>query len=173
MRPVAIVTDSTHYTTRELIVAAGVHEVSLYVRDGARTRRESEITDYDAFYERLRTEAELPTTSQPSIGDFVGAYEPLLAAGYDIVSVHLSGGISGTVGAAAQAKALLDERHGAGRIEVLDTRTACGGLGCVVLGAAAAARSGGSVDEVLARARAARAGLAIWFCLDTLEYLQR
>ena len=85
MRPVAIVTDSTHYTTRELIVAAGVHEVSLYVRDGGSTRRESEITDYDAFYARLRNTAELPTTSQPSIGDFVAAYEPLLAAGSDIV----------------------------------------------------------------------------------------
>ena len=173
MRPVAIVTDSTHYTTRALIVAAGVHEVSLYVRDGDSTRRESEITDYDAFYARLRDTVELPTTSQPSIGDFVAAYEPLLAAGSDIVSIHLAGGISGTVGAAAQAKALLDERRGAGRIEVLDTETACGGLGCVVLAAAASARSGGGVDEVLGRAREARAALAIWFCIDTLEYLQR
>jgi DegV family protein with EDD domain len=173
MRPVVIVTDSTHYTTRELIVAAGVQEVSLYVRDGAVTRRESEITDYDAFYSRLREAAELPTTSQPSIGDFVAAYEPLLAAGNDIVSVHLAGGISGTVGAAGAAKSLLDERGGTGRIEVLDAQTACGGLGCVVLAAAAAARTGGSVEDVLARAREARASLAIWFCIDTLEYLQR
>src|ERR1700680_1210984 len=167
MRPVAIVTDSTHYTARELIAAAGVHEVSLYVRDGESTRRESEITDYDAFYAQLRTATELPTTSQPSIGDFVSAYEPLLAAGHDIVSIHLAGGISGTVGAAAEAKALLDERRGAGRVEVLDTQTACGGLGCVVMAAAAAARSGASVDEVLARAHEARAALALWFCIDT------
>ena len=72
MRPVAIVTDSTHYTARELIASAGVHEVSLYVRDGESTRRESEITDYDAFYARLRTAAELPTTSQPSPGRCTG-----------------------------------------------------------------------------------------------------
>src|SRR5581483_11246736 len=70
MRPVAIVTDSTHYTTRELIAAAGVHEVSLYVGDGDGSRRETEITDYDAFYARLREGDALPTTSQPSIGDF-------------------------------------------------------------------------------------------------------
>jgi DegV family protein with EDD domain len=173
MRPVVIVTDSTHYTPRELVAAAGVHEVSLYVGDGANTRRESEITDYDAFYALLGSAAELPTTSQPSIGDFVAAFEPLLAAGNDVVSIHLAGGISGTVGAAAQAKALLDERPNLGRIEVLDAQTAGGGLGCVVMAAAAAARSGGSVDEVLARAREARAALAIWFCIDTLEYLQR
>jgi DegV family protein with EDD domain len=173
MRPVVIVTDSTHYTTRELIAAAGVREVSLYVRDGESTRRESEITDYDAFYARLREAAELPTTSQPSIGDFLAAYEPLLAAGNDVVSIHLAGGISGTVGAAAAAKALLDERQPSGRVEVLDAQTACGGLGCVVMAAAAAARSGGDVDAVLARAREARAMLAIWFCVDTLDYLQR
>src|SRR5450631_2069826 len=100
MRPVAIVTDSTHYTTRELIRAADVREVSLYVRDGEQTRRESEITDYDAFYAALRVADELPTTSQPSIGDFLAVYEPLLATGHDVVSIHLAGGISGTVRAA-------------------------------------------------------------------------
>jgi len=173
MRPVAIVTDSTHYTTRELTAAAGVNEVSLYVREEAEAQRENEITDYDAFYARLARASELPTTSQPSIGDFLAAYEPLLEAGNDIVSIHLAGGISGTVGAAAQAKALLDERRSGGRIEVFDAETACGGLGCVVLAAAAAARGGGDVDAVLERAREARRALAIWFCIDTLEYLQR
>jgi len=173
MRPVVIVTDSTHYTTRELIAAAGVREVSLYVRDGTDTRRESEITDYDAFYARLRVTAELPSTSQPSIGDFMAAYEPLLEAGNDVVSIHLAGGISGTVGAAAAAKALLAERGSGGRVEVLDAQTACGGLGCVVMAAAAAASRGADADAVLARAREARAALAIWFCVDTLDYLQR
>jgi len=173
MRPVAIVTDSTHYTTRELIAAAGVHEVSLYVSDGERSQRETEITDYDGFYARLREGGSLPTTSQPSIGDFVTAYEPLLAAGDDIVSIHLAGGISGTVGAAAQATALLDERGSDGRIAVVDARTACGGLGMVVLAAAAVAGAGGDFDAVLARTQEARAALRIWFCIDTLTYLQR
>src|SRR5579872_3909060 len=173
MARVAIVTDSTHYTSRELIEAADVHEVSLYVSDGAGSRRESEITDYDAFYAQLREGRALPTTSQPSIGDFLATYEPLRAAGHDIVSIHLAGGISGTVGAAAQAKALLEDRGGPGRIAVVDARTACGGLGCVVLAAAAVARAGGDFDAVLARAQEARALLRIWFCIDTLSYLQR
>ena len=173
MRPVAIVTDSTHYTPRELIVAAGVREVSLYVSDSSGSRRENEIDDYADFYTRLREESALPTTSQPSIGDFVDTYRPLLDAGNDVLSIHLAGGISGTVGAAAAAKALIDEHHEEGRIEVLDAQTACGGLGCVVLAAAAAARSGADLDGALARAREARAALAIWFAIDTLSYLQR
>jgi DegV family protein with EDD domain len=173
MREVAVVTDSTHYTPRDLIAKAGVHEVSLYVKDAGETRRETEITNYDGFYAALREGRELPTTSQPSIGDFLAAYEPLADAGKDIVSIHLAGGISGTVGAARQAKALLDERGSPTRIEVIDAETACGGLGCVVMAAAAAAQSGGDLEAVAARAREARAALAIWFCIDTLEYLQR
>lgn len=173
MRPVAIVSDSTHYLAPELAEQIGLHEVSLYVRTGERQQRESEILDYAAFYGGLSELAELPTTSQPSIGDFAATYEPLLAAGHDVVSIHLSAGVSGTHGAALQAKAILDERRGDGRIEVIDSQTAAGGLGCVILAAAARAQAGAGIDEVLARGLAAREAMRLWFCVDTLEYLQR
>jgi DegV family protein with EDD domain len=174
MRPVAIVTDSTHYLTRELVDWAGVVEVSLYLHRGGRAERELACTDYDAFYGALADGGgSLPTTSQPSIGDFVAAYEPLLESGRDVVSIHLSGGLSGTPEAARQAKAMLEERGAPGRIEVIDSHSAGGGLGCVVLAAAAAARSGGDAQAVLERAWAAREAMRLWFCLDTLEYLQR
>jgi DegV family protein with EDD domain len=173
MRPVAIVSDSTHYLPADLIREAGVSEVSLYVRSGERQDRESDITDYAGFYGALAQPGDLPTTSQPSIGDFTAVYEPLLASGHDIVSVHLSAGVSGTHGAALQAKALLDERRTPGRIEVVDSQSAGGGLGCVVLAAASVANSGGGSDQVLARANEAAAAMRLWFCVDTLEYLQR
>jgi fatty acid-binding protein DegV len=54
MRPVAIVTDSTHYVTREVIERAEIAEVSLYVRIGEDQRRELDITDYAGFYGQLR-----------------------------------------------------------------------------------------------------------------------
>jgi len=173
MRPVAIVTDSTHYVTREVIERAEIAEVSLYVRIGEDQRRELDITDYAGFYGQLRALSELPSTSQPSIGDFMSVYEPLLASGHDIVSIHLSAALSGTHGAAVQAQGMLPEDRTGGRIEVFYSATAGGGLGLVILAAAAAARAGRTVDEVLARAREAREHLQIWFCLDTLEYLQR
>ena len=111
---VAIVTDSCHYLPRELAARIGLHEVSLYVhRDGGAVR-ESEITDYDAYFESLAASPNLPTTSQPSIGDFLAVYEPLLAAGDEIVSIHLSGGLSGTVHSAQQAREQLGERAAAG-----------------------------------------------------------
>ena len=71
--------------------------LSLTGIDG-KQERESEISDYDDFYERLRASGEAVTTSQPSVGDFISVYEPLLAAGREIVSVHISAGISGTRG---------------------------------------------------------------------------
>src|SRR5918911_4988260 len=97
---VAIVSDTCHYLPRELVVAHAIHEVSLYVHWHGATQRESEIPSYDDYYERLRTARELPTTSQPSIGDFLAVYQPLLEAGDEVVSIHLAGGMSGTVRAA-------------------------------------------------------------------------
>jgi len=171
--PVAVVTDSTHYLPAALVAERGLHEVSLYVKLDGTLRRESDMTDLPAFWEVMRSGSELPTTSQPSIGDFVTCYEPLLQAGDDIVSIHLSGGISGTYDSALQARAQLAEAGFDGRIEVLDSRTVCGGLGLELLAAAARAQAGASLQEVVAHAQAARAGLRIWFALDTLEYLRR
>ena len=169
--PVAIVSDTCHYLARELVAANVIHEVSLYVHWSEETTRESEITDYDAFYERLRTASELPTTSQPSIGDFLSVYQPLLEAGNEIVSIHLAGGMSGTVRSAEQAREQLG-RDSEG-IHVIDSATACGGEGLVLLAAAAAARTGADGQAVSDRALRAREELKMWFSIDTLEFLRR
>jgi DegV family protein with EDD domain len=173
MPPVAIVTDTTQYLPRTLAESEGIHQVSLYVGWGDDKQRESEMENFDAFYGQLRSNPDLPTTSQPSIGDFLAVWEPLLEEGQDIVSVHLSGGISGTCEAARQARGLLAERGQGERVEVIDGETACGGLGLLVLAGAAAARGGADKEGVIVRIRETRAVLKIWFCIDTLEYLRR
>src|SRR5207248_2688851 len=147
-----------------------IHEVSLYVHWPDGTERESEIADYRAFYERLRTAHELPTTSQPSIGDFLAVYEPLLDEGHEIVSIHLAGGMSGTVRSAEQAREQLGAA--AERVHVIDSATACGGQGLVLLAAAAAARAGGDGAAVSDRAVRARGQLGMWFAIDTLDFLR-
>lgn len=171
MAPVAIVTDTCHYLPRQLVAARGIHEVSLYVNWDGRADREADLPDFDAYYEHLGTAAALPTTSQPSIGDFLAVYEPLLDDGREIVSIHLSGGMSGTVAAAQQARDQLGER--AERVHVLDSGSACGGEGLMVLAAHAAAARGASAEEVVAHAREAREALKMWFAIDTLEFLRR
>jgi DegV family protein with EDD domain len=169
--PVAIVSDTCHYLPRELIEAHDIHLVSLYVHRGDSARRESDIVDYGAYYRELKDLSGLPTTSQPSIGDFLAVYEPLLDQGNEIVSIHLAGGMSGTVASAEQAREQLGDR--AHSVHVIDSATACGGQGLVVLAAAAAARSGADGQAVAERTREARAQLKMWFAIDTLEYLRR
>lgn len=170
---VTVVTDTTHYLPPAFAADNGLHLVSLYVKFGEELERESEMPDFDAFYERLRQAKDLPTTSQPSIGDFLAVYEPLLEAGEDIVSIHLSAGISGTYDGARQAVDDLASRGYEGRVRVLDSATACGGMGLVALAAAAKARAGGGLEEVVQHAQAAREQLKIWFAVDSLEYLRR
>jgi fatty acid kinase fatty acid binding subunit len=173
MAPVAVVSDTTNYLPRALADAQGIHQVSLYVGWEGEPVRELEMPSFDSFYERLRTDSHTPTTSQPSIGDFLAVWEPLLAEGRDIVSVHLAGGISGTCEAARQARGVLDERGLGARVEVIDGETACGGLGLLLLSAAATANAGADRAAVVARVHEARKALRMWFCLDTLEYLRR
>src|SRR5918999_3437191 len=175
MSPVAVVTDSTSYLPPELVERHGIEVVPLYVVFGGdRTVPEIEITDYPAFFEELRSAEKLPTTSQPSVGDFTAAFEPHLAEGRDVVSVHISGGLSGTPEAARQAKeALTRDGKGGERIEVVDSTTAAGGLGFMVLAAAKAAGDGASAAEIAAHVAEARKELRLWFAIDTLEFLKR
>lgn len=171
MERVAVVSDTCHYLPRELVESNGIHQVSLYVHRDGKTERESDLRDYDAYYAELGAASQLPTTSQPSIGDFLAVYEPLLDEGMEIVSIHLSGALSGTVRSAEQAREQLGDR--AERVHVIDSATGCGGQGLVLLAAAAAAGTGAGGADVVARAHAARAQLKMWFAVDTLEYLRR
>jgi DegV family protein with EDD domain len=172
-RKIAIVTDSTPYLPPALIEHWGIHEVSLYVGWSGELRRESDYTDLDAFYRQLHDSELLPTTSQPSAGDFIACYEPLVSSGVDVLSIHIAGGLSGTCESAREAVRLLAEAGHPGRVEVLDAQTGAGGLGCLVIAAAAAAAQGASVETTIEAVTSARASLDIWFCLDTLEYLRR
>ena len=173
-RRTEVVSDTTAYLPAELVASRGIHLVSLYVGLESDLERESEITDYTAFYERLRSSNSKVTTSQPSIGDFVEVYEPLLAGGKDIVSLHISGGISGTCEAAEQARdRLAEEGKGGERIRIYDSHTGAGGLGLCTLAASVAAGDGADGDAVLKRAVDTRESLKIRFAIDTLEYLRR
>jgi len=174
MDRVAVVTDTTHYLPRDLVARLDLHQVSLYVTFDGKTEREADITDLGDFYTRLSASNEMPSTSQPSVGDFLAVYEPLLEQDRDIVSIHLSGGISGTVTAAEQARDQLVERGtDPGRIVVLDSATACAGMGMLAMAAASVARAGGSAAEAAEAAQACRRDLKVWFAVDTLEFLRR
>ena len=168
---VAVVTDTTHYLRRASRRPA---PRGLAVRQlGRATDRESDITDYEAYYEYLRTAAELPTTSQPSVGDFLEAFEPLAADGADIVSIHLSGGISGTYESALSRQGPPRRAgHGArkSRCSTPPPPAAAWAASC---SRRPRARAGADAEASCRAQCRPREALKIWFCVDTMEFLRR
>jgi DegV family protein with EDD domain len=145
--------------------------VPLYVRFGDESYRDYVELEPEAFYARLRSATETPSTSQPTPGDFLAAYEEL--AGYErILSLHIAGKLSGTIESARSAARLLDEQD-ADRVRTIDSESASAAI--AMLGLAIQRRlehgtSDDEVDELVARFRR-EAGLL--FTVETLEYLAR
>ena len=168
---VAIVSDTCHYLPRETLTAEGIHEVSLYVRWPEGAQRECDILDYDAYYHRLATEAQLPTTSsRRSVTSWPSTNRCSTRAMRSSRSIWPA---ACRAPCAPPSRPVSSSASAPGRVFVFDSATACGGEGLVILAAAAAARGGASGAEVLERAREARAALKMWFAIDTLEYLRR
>lgn len=168
---IAIVTDSCAYLPAEMAQRHDIAVVSLYVHVAGESIRESDITDYGAYFRGLTDGGDLPTTSQPSVGDFLAVYEPLIAAGHQIASLHLAGAMSGTVNTADLARRALGAD--AERVRIIDTRVACGAEALMAQAAARVAEGGGDFAAIEARVAELREALDFWFALDTLEYLRR
>ena len=169
-RSVAVVTDSTAYLPADVVDRFGIEVVPLYVVLAGRSGREgSDVTSAEVA-RSLAVRGGHVSTSRPTPGDFVAVYRRLLDGGADrIVSVHLSGELSGTWDAARVAAAQVGEHL----VTVLDSRSAAMGTGFAVLAAARAAAAGGAADEVASAARETAAAGRTFFVVDTLEHLRR
>ena len=168
---IKIVTDSTSDLPLDLAERLGITVVPLNVHFGLdEVFKDGIDITADQFYERLITGEQLPTTSQPSPGDFIEAYNRVGKDADGIVSVHVSGKLSGTYNSAVQAK---DQADVPCPIEVVDTLQASMGIGMIAMAAARAASQGADLEEVADVARRAIAQSQCFALLDTLEYVQR
>ncbi len=167
---VRIVTDSTCDLPPELAAAHGVTVVPLTVFFGEEAFLDGIEISADEFYERQQASREIPRTSQPSVELFQEAYAEVGQDGSEIVSIHLSSKLSGTMNAAQVAREVLKhEMH----IDLIDSYNVSLGLGLIVLEAARAANAGASLPEVVATARRAMDRTSVHVLVDTLEYLQK
>jgi DegV family protein with EDD domain len=169
MSKVAIVTDSTAYIPEDVRAGLPIYVTPLQlIWDQESFRDGIDIQPVD-FYTRLSGSKTMPSTSQTTPAYFLQLYQQLITEGYEIVSIHISSLLSGTLDSAIQAKAQIEN----GRIELVDSKTSGMALGFQALQAARAAANGASVDEVKAIAEKAVDTTGVYFLVDTLEFLHR
>ncbi|HEY60549.1 MAG TPA: DegV family protein [Anaerolineae bacterium] len=169
MSNVAIVTDSTAYVPKELVKSLNITEIPLYIIWGEETYKDNVDITPKQFYIKLQSAKVMPSTSQPSPQEFIGIYKPLLDKGKDILSIHISSKLSGTVDSAVQAKKML----ASDRIEIVDSLSTTMALGLIVLAAARAAKKDKDLQTCKNIAEKARANTDVYFVVDTLEFLKR
>jgi len=169
MAKVAIVTDSTAYIPDQILSNYPIFIAPLLLLwDGESLRDGVDITPAD-FYARLKESEKMPSTSQTTPSMFMDIYQRLLNEGFDILSVHLSSKLSGTLDSAVQAKAHFE----GARIELFDSLTSGMALGFQVLAAARIVQQGGGLKDCLHVLEKAREQSGLFFVPATLEYLRR
>jgi len=144
--------------------------VPIYVRFGEEVYRDRVSISEDEFYERLTHDPVHPSTTQPGPQDFLEAYQKLSADADGIVSIHISGKLSGTCNSALMARDMLE---GGCPVEVVDSETLSMSVGLIAIAAAEMAKAGESMDKIVEAVKKAVPETYLFFLLDTLEYLKR
>ncbi|WP_026694340.1 DegV family protein [Peribacillus kribbensis] len=165
----AVVTDSTAYIEKDILEKYNIHMVPLNVIFGNESYREEVDITAAEFYEEIKKQEKLPTTSQPSIGTLVEKYEEL-AKEYDaVISIHLSSGISGTYQGSITAGDMVENI----KVYSFDSEISCMAQGFFVLEAAKMALEGAEPAKILDRLMKMREVSDAYFMADDLSHLQR
>ena len=167
---IKVVTDSTSVLPADVGESLGIEVVPLNIHFGSDVYKDRVNLMPDAFYDKLINGDVLPTTSQPSVGEFIDVYERLGSDADGIVSVHISEKLSGTMNSARLAS---QQANADCPIEVVDTFQVSMGVGICAMEAAEVANSGGNMNQVILAARNAVTRSQCFFMLETLEFLQK
>ncbi len=169
MRKIGIVMDSTGYLPNAILEQFQIRVVPLSVNIGNETFYETELSNA-VYFEKLSHISGLSTTSQPSVGSFLETYESLLAEGIEeVVSIHISSAISGTLHSAQMAKELASSPN----IHLFDSRSSALGLGVLAWAAAEWAAEGLSALQIMDRLHNLKQQTELYFIVNTLENLRK
>ncbi len=163
-----IVTDSTADLPRDIVEKHNIEIVPLYVRLGEKIFRDYYDVSPVEFYQMLRETDDFPRTSQPSVDDFIRAYEKI-GKNEDIISIHISTEMSATAQSATIAKQQLPDW----KITIVDSRLVSIGLGIMVLETAKAVENGASAKEVIDLVERLKTKIKVYFSVDSLDFLQK
>lgn len=165
---IRIVTDSTCDLPEGQLAQLDLRVVPIHLLFGSEEYQEGVTLGYHEFFDKVNKLGIVPKTSQPSPGDFSQVYRQLASEGATtILSLHVTGRLSGTVRSAQMAAELVKNEV---EVRVFDSLAGSAALGFMVLEAQELLAQGATADQVLARWTAIRDHLGIFFYLDTLKY---
>lgn len=168
-RPVTVVADSTGDIPDDIAAELGIVVVPLRINFGEQSYRDGVDLTNDQFIDKLVSSTALPTTSQPTVAEFLAAFQTQIDADRDVVCVTISSRLSGTWSAASTAAEQLD----ASRITVIDSGSLTMELGWIAIAAARSAATGADRAAVAAAAESARDRTSLFAVLKTLDYLYK
>ncbi|WML40249.1 DegV family protein [Neobacillus sp. OS1-2] len=166
MSKIKIVTDSTLDISNEMAEKLGIVIVPLTVTIKGETYLDRVEIDPVEFIENMSGTKELPKSSQPSAGAFLEVYDRLGEEGYEVISIHMTGKMSGTVRSAESAAQMTETK-----VTVVDSRFISKALSFQVREAAEMAKQGKNAVEILERLEAVREHTKLYIMVDTLENL--
>ena len=167
---IKVVIDSTSYLPEDILRQYDIRVVPLNVHFGQeRVYREGVDLTPAQFYQLLAQSPVLPTTSQPSPGQFQEVFAELTLGGDQVLCIVISSRLSGTYQSATEARRMLP----AADIVVIDSYSVAAGLGLMALTAAEMAGGGHAMDEIVSRVEQMKQDMRLYFVVDTLEYLQK
>ncbi len=172
---IRVITDTTAGLPQEIIDEFNIPMVAQYVHFGEETVRDSFDMSPAEFYARQAAAAELPKTSAPSVGDFITLFTAILREDptATLLCIHPSAEVSGTVRSAHPAALQIAAEFPEADIRIFDSRSISIGLGLMVWEACRMAREGASADAIMERMALMRDNTAVYFVVDTLEYLAK
>ena len=164
---IKIVTDTTCDLPLAWLSQYQLTVVPINIQFGLETFHEGQTIGPETFYQRIEMEGTLPTTSQPSVGEFSQIYQTLAADGSEILSIHVTSKLSGTWQSAMLAARQLQDRV---KVSVVDSLTGSVGLGLMVREAAQLARAGWPVADIVPRLEVRRPQINVFIMLKDLRY---
>lgn len=169
MAKIAFVTDSTSYLPDQFVKEHGITVVPLNLHWDEDVYKDNVDITPQAFYEKLEKSESMPSTSQPSAGEFLEAYKAAAKGADALVTVVISSGISGTYNSAVLAQNEFDQVP----VEVIDSKVTSAGLVFMLRAMIEKAKKGAKVEELPAVAKAVQETMGIYFVVDTLKYLHK
>jgi len=166
---IKIVTDSTAYMPESMVRQHDLRVVPLCVHFGEEEFREGVELSHKDFYARLKAAPVLPTTSQPSAGEFYEVFKELVDAGHEVVTLTISSKLSGTWNSAMAAKEMLP----GAAISVIDSLSTAIGLQLMLVAVVEAIHAGASREQIVDQVEEIKAKIHVLFVVATLEYLAK